>query len=116
MKKQCPECNDPIVGRTDKKFCSDGCRNSFNNRVNKDQKNLIRNINNRLRKNWRILESLNPNQKTKSTRDKLILQKALILIILQVFIQPKLALSIILCMIRVIYHLENNYYAIVKRE
>ena len=42
MKKQCPECNDPIVGRTDKKFCSDGCRNSFNNRVNKDQKNLIR--------------------------------------------------------------------------
>ena len=40
MKKQCPECEDPIIGRTDKKFCSDGCRNSYNNRVNKDQKNF----------------------------------------------------------------------------
>ena len=35
-------------------------------------KNLIRNINNRLRKNWRILEALNPEQKTKTTRTKLI--------------------------------------------
>ena len=65
-------------------------------RVNKDQKNLIRNINNRLRKNWRILESLNPHQKTKSTRDKLI-AKGLILIISQVFIQQSLAQFIILC-------------------
>jgi len=97
MKKQCPECNDPIIGRTDKKFCSDGCRNSYNNRVNKDQKNLIRNINNRLRKNWRILESLNPHQKTKSTRDKLI-AKGFDLIILQVFTRRSQAPSIILCM------------------
>ena len=71
MNKTCPECGDKIVGRIDKKFCSDGCRNSFNNKVNKDGKNLIRNINNRLRKNWRILESLNPEQKTKTTKTKL---------------------------------------------
>jgi endogenous inhibitor of DNA gyrase (YacG/DUF329 family) len=72
MNKQCPECGDKIIGRTDKKFCSDGCRNAHNNRVNKDQKNLIRNINNRLRKNWRILEFFNPQQKTKTSRSKLI--------------------------------------------
>ena len=70
--KQCPECGDKIVGRTDKKFCSDGCRNTFNNRINKDQKNLIRNVNNRLRKNWRILEQLNPQQKTKKPRAQLV--------------------------------------------
>lgn len=72
MEKTCPECGDKIVGRIDKKFCSDGCRNTHNNKINKDGKNLIRNINNRLRKNWRILESLNPNQKTKTSRTKLI--------------------------------------------
>ena len=70
--KQCPECGEKIIGRTDKKFCSDGCRNTYNNRMNKDQKNLMRKINNRLRKNWRVLEQLNPHQKTKKTRAQLI--------------------------------------------
>jgi len=72
MEKRCPECETKIVGRIDKKFCSDACRNSYNNRFNKDTKNLIRNTNNRLRKNYRILEALNPDQKTKVARGKLI--------------------------------------------
>ena len=72
MDKQCLESGDKIVGRMDKKFCSDGCRNAYNNKVNKDSKNLIRNTNNRLRKNYRILEMLNPQQKTKISRAKLI--------------------------------------------
>jgi predicted nucleic acid-binding Zn ribbon protein len=72
IQRNCIECGVKIVGRSDKKFCSDACRNSYNNRQNKDSKNLMRNINNRLRKNYRILEQLNPNQKTKCTRDKLI--------------------------------------------
>ena len=71
MPKQCLECGDKIMGRIDKKFCSDGCRNTYNNRINKDSKNLIRNTNNRLRKNYRILETLNPNKKTKTSRTKL---------------------------------------------
>lgn len=72
MQRECPECGNTIRGRIDKKFCSDGCRNAHNNRVNKDSKNLIRNTNNRLRKNYRILESLNPTKKTKCSRAKLI--------------------------------------------
>jgi len=71
MEKLCPECDDKIIGRADKKFCSDACRNSYNNSLNKDSKNLIRNINNSLRKNYRILESLNPEGKTKTTKEKL---------------------------------------------
>lgn len=74
MSKTCPECGDKIIGRADKKYCSDACRSSANNKLNSDQVNLVRNINNQLRKNHRILEQLNPEEKTKTTRDKLIQQ------------------------------------------
>jgi len=72
MQKDCPECGEKIVGRTDKKFCSDYCRNAYNNRINKDSTNLVRNINNLLRKNYRILQDLNPTDKTKTTKAKLL--------------------------------------------
>jgi len=55
--KECLECGDKIMGRSDKKFCSDLCRNAYNNKLNSDSNNLVRNINNVLRKNRRILES-----------------------------------------------------------
>ena len=69
--KECLECKEPLRGRIDKKFCYDYCRNAYNNRVNKGSKNLIRNINNRLRKNYKILSELNTSWKTKVTRTKL---------------------------------------------
>ncbi|WP_339701197.1 hypothetical protein [uncultured Marixanthomonas sp.] len=71
MERACPECGDKIIGRADKKFCSDACRNSHNNALNKDNKNLVRNINNRLRKNYRILEKLNTKDKTKVKKQTL---------------------------------------------
>ncbi len=74
MERLCPECGEKIIGRSDKKFCSDACRNSFNNALNKDSKNLVRNINNRLRKNYRILESLNSKDKTKVRKETLLKQ------------------------------------------
>ncbi|MFT4575725.1 MAG: hypothetical protein ACI9SI_000636 [Polaribacter sp.] len=69
--RQCLECNDKVIGRIDKKFCSDYCRNSYNNNVDKESKNLIRNTNNRLRKNYKIISELNISGKTKVTRRKL---------------------------------------------
>lgn len=71
MNRACPECGDKIIGRADKKFCSDSCRNAHNNSQNKDTKNIMRNVNNRLRKNYRILEALNPEDKTKVPKSKL---------------------------------------------
>ena len=71
-KKLCLECGEPLKGRIDKKFCSDYCRNSYNNKVNKEHKNLIRNVNNRLRKNYKLLCDLNTTGKTKVTRTKLL--------------------------------------------
>jgi len=72
QKQQCLECGESFKGRTDKKFCTDYCRNAYNNKVNKDSKNLIRNTNNRLRKNYKILSDLNQSGKTKVTRVKLL--------------------------------------------
>ena len=60
--KKCLECTEPFRGRSDKKFCSDYCRNTYNNKVDPEDKNLIRNINNRLRRNYNILKELNPTQ------------------------------------------------------
>ena len=72
MNKTCLECGEKIVGREDKKFCSDGCRNAYNNKINKDSTNFMRNVNNKLRKNYRILSALNVDGKGKTTKSKLL--------------------------------------------
>jgi hypothetical protein len=71
-KRLCPECGEVIKGRIDKKFCSDMCRNSFNNKRNSDTNNYVRNINNSLRKNRRILEDNLKGDTTKILKQKLI--------------------------------------------
>ncbi len=70
--QKCIECGDSFKGRIDKKYCSDYCRNTYNNKVNKTAKNLIRNTNNRLRKNYKVLTELNKTGKIKVSRSKLI--------------------------------------------
>lgn len=72
MTNTCLECNDPIKGRSDKKFCSDGCRNTYNNKFNKDSTNLMRKVNRTLRKNRSILSKLNPQGKSKTSKKILI--------------------------------------------
>ncbi|MBL7878409.1 MAG: hypothetical protein JNN23_00900 [Chryseobacterium gambrini] len=67
----CLECGEKIIGRSDKKFCNDACRNAYNNKQNKDSSNLMRNINNKLRKNYRILTEVNTDGKTKVAKSKL---------------------------------------------
>ena len=59
----CLECEAPLRGRKDRKFCSDYCRNSYNNKLNEDATNYVRRVNNILRKNRRILAKLNPEGK-----------------------------------------------------
>ena len=70
--KTCMACGRSIKGRSDKKFCDDYCRSAYNNRLNSDTNPCIRNINNILRKNRRILEDLIPDETAKTTRDRLI--------------------------------------------
>jgi len=58
--KFCLACKRPIAGRLDKKFCDNLCRNSYHNnsRLVSDAEPLIRNINNILKRNRRILKEL----------------------------------------------------------
>lgn len=68
----CLECGEKIIGRVDKKFCDDSCRNSYNNKQKKNDTKLMRNINNTLRKNFKILSELQFNDnKAKTTKNKL---------------------------------------------
>jgi hypothetical protein len=69
--KVCAECGELLKGRQDKKFCSDQCRSAYNNRLNSDATNYIRNVNNILRRNRRILAELNPGGKSRVPQDKL---------------------------------------------
>ena len=69
--KTCLYCEKPLQGRSDKKFCDDQCRNSYNNQLNSDSNNYVRNINNILRRNRRILEELNISGKTNVPKNKL---------------------------------------------
>jgi len=61
--RKCKECGNKLFGRRDQKFCSDHCRNAFNNKMNEDANATVRRINAILRKNRRVLEKLNPNGK-----------------------------------------------------
>ena len=69
--KVCLECGTKIIGRADKKFCSDQCRVAYNNRLNSNETNFMRNVNNVLRKNRRILIDLNTTGKSRVSREKL---------------------------------------------
>ncbi len=72
--KTCISCGKPLRGRADKKFCNDYCRNSYNNQLKANSNNLVRNINNALGKNRRILEHLLPEaeEMSKTNKDKLL--------------------------------------------
>ncbi len=72
--RTCLECHEVLVGREDKKFCCDGCRNAFNNRIYREKEQLMRTVNSKLRRNYRILDSLNPSGKTRIARTRLLEQ------------------------------------------
>ena len=62
--KKCLECERPVFGRADKKFCSDGCRNAYNNKNKAAATNYIRNVNNLLAKTgvfcWPSIQVVKP--------------------------------------------------------
>lgn len=72
--KTCLLCEKVIKGRSDKKFCDDYCRAAYNNELKSAANNNIRNVNNALGKNRRILENILPQGEAtaKTNRDKLI--------------------------------------------
>ncbi len=114
-KPTCLECGETFVGRADKKFCSDYCRNTYNNKINKDTKNFIRNTNNKLRKNWRILEELNPKEKCTVPKTKLE-NKGFDFGLITSIYTTKAGDVYYFCYNQGYKVLENDYYLLVKNQ
>ncbi len=115
IKKTCPVCGDAIIGRIDKKFCSDQCRNEFNNKQNQDANSYIRRINYLLRKNRRILEELNPEGKSKVTRTKL-LNKGFDFRYFTSIYQTRTGNTYYFCYEQGYLPINDNFYTLVRRD
>lgn len=113
--RTCLECAEKIVGREDKKFCSDNCRNAYNNKINKDSTNFMRNVNNKLRKNYRILSELNPEGKTNTTRSKM-LSKGFDFEFFTNILETKTGNTYYFLYDQGYRSLENDYFMLVKKE
>ncbi len=71
-KRVCLDCQKEIVGRADKKFCDDNCRNNANNKRNSESNQGIKKINAILKRNRQILSELVPNDTGKSNYKSLL--------------------------------------------
>ncbi len=72
MEKQCLDCGTLLKGRSDKKFCDDQCRSSYNNRQKAGVESVIRPINAILRRNHAILNALSLRKKIIVGREELL--------------------------------------------
>jgi hypothetical protein len=72
MVSECLDCGAPLRGRSDKKFCDDQCRSSYNNRINESVARAIRPINAILRRNHSILSRLCTGKRIRLMKDELL--------------------------------------------
>ncbi|MEO7306229.1 MAG: hypothetical protein ABIR78_04665 [Ferruginibacter sp.] len=114
--KVCGLCEKPLKGRSDKKFCDDYCRAAYNNELKSASNNYIRNVNNALGKNRRILENLLPagEQMAKTNQDKLLRAGFQFRYITHTYTNSKGKLYQF-CYEYGYLPLENNWFLIVKR-
>jgi len=71
--RRCPECNEIIIGRSDKVFCSAFCKSSYHYKKNLDNdNNLFVKIDKILKQNRRILKTYNKSGKSTVRKDVLL--------------------------------------------
>lgn len=117
--KTCLACGKPLKGRVDKKFCDDYCRNNYNNqqKAKGAHSNYVRNINNTLLKNRRILEEILPNgeETAKANKDKLQRMGFHFKYFTHLY-TTKTGKTYLYCYDYGYLPLENDWYLIVKRK
>ncbi|HVZ96163.1 MAG TPA: hypothetical protein VG847_04760 [Chitinophagaceae bacterium] len=115
--RNCITCGKLLKGRTDKKFCNDYCRNNYNNQLKSATNNLVRNINNALGKNRRILESMFDagEEMTKTTKEKLLQKGFQFKYITHTYTNKK-GTVYFFCYDLGYLPLENDWYLLVKRK
>jgi hypothetical protein len=114
--KICINCNKPVKGRSDKKFCDDYCRNNYNNQLKAARNNCVRNINHALGKNRRILESMIPENEEmgKVLKEKLLHEGFLFKYFTHIYKNRK-GTHYYFCYDHGYLLLENDWYLVVKR-
>jgi hypothetical protein len=115
--RNCLACDKPLKGRSDKKFCDDYCRAAYNNELKSITNNQMRNVNNALSKNRRILEALLPEgeETAKTTKEKLI-QKGFAFKYITHLYTTKTGKTYYYCYDHGYLPLENDWYLIVRRK
>jgi hypothetical protein len=115
--KNCLSCGKAVRGRTDKKYCDDYCRNNFNNQMKGGSINLVRNINNALRRNLRILSDFLPDgeEMAKTTRERLLQNGFHFNYITHTYTNKK-GNVYYFCYDYGYLPLENNWYLLVRRK
>lgn len=71
---KCLNCSKILKGRKDKKFCDTSCRNTHNNSLKTEKEAFVIEVNNILRKNWKILKTCNPQGKATVRKEYLLAQ------------------------------------------
>lgn len=115
--RNCLACDKPLRGRSDKKFCDDYCRNNYNNQLKSITTNQVRNVNNALGKNRRILEEILPEgeEMIKITQDRL-LQKGFLFKYITHLYTTKTGKTYYYCYDYGYLPLDNGWYLIVRRK
>jgi hypothetical protein len=113
--RTCEHCGEKILGRSDKRFCSDYCRNSQHNLENRDNSNYMRKVNNLLRKNRRILAKFNPNGKAKILGTALMEEGFNFAYFTNIY-ETKKGGKYYFCYDQGYIQIEDGYYALVVRE
>ena len=117
--KKCLACDKPLKGRVDKKCCDDYCRNNYNNqqKAKGNHSAYVRNINNALLKNRKILESLKGDKEehVRANREKLLGLGFIFKYITHIF-KNKEGKTYSWCYEYGYLPLDNDWFLIVKRK
>ena len=116
--RKCAECSTELYGRVDKKFCSDQCRNTFNNRIHADSNAYIRKVNYTLRKNRRIMEELldSIDKDARRVRKNKLTDKGFSFDYYTNIYKTKANKYYYFCYEYGFMKLDDDYYTVVKRE
>jgi len=113
--RKCLECGEPLRGRADQKFCSDACRNAYNNQKLGSTNNYMRKINRILKKNHSVLKELNPDDKTTTYKGVMIKQGFNFNYFTHIY-KTKNGRVYYFCYDQGFSVLENNKFLLVRRE
>lgn len=114
--KTCLACSKPLKGRIDKKFCDDYCRSSFNNKHNNLANPVLRNINNSLKRNRRILEEfLHEGERTVKIDKNKLIEKGFNFKYITHMYKNKKGVLCYYCYDYGYVPLDNNFYFVIKQ-